>query len=61
MYKHAIHALIEKATDDKFLRLQIENAMSLLGIDFEGFKIPSELKRYRKIIDAFMSGVRTAK
>ena len=61
MYKHAIHTLIEKVTDDKFLQLQIKNAMTLLEIDFEGPKLPEIAPRYRKIIDAFMSGVKVMK
>ncbi len=60
-YKHGLHRLIEDLTDDKFLQLQIENTMSLLKIDIEGPQIPEELKRYRKIVDSFMSGVKTAK
>jgi len=60
-YKHAVHTLAEKLTDDKFLQLQLENAMALLEINAEGPKIPEEVQRYRKIVDIFMSGVKTAK
>ena len=61
MYKHAIHALIEKVTDDELLQLQIKNIMALLKIDFEGPDLPELMTRYRKIVDAFMSGVKSAR
>jgi len=61
-YQHATDRLIEElADDDPFLKLQIENTMNLLEIDMEGPKLPEEIQRYRKVVDAFMSGVKTSK
>ena len=61
LYKHAMHTLIEKVTDDPFLQVQIENAMTLLGLEMMMPDLPEIAPRYRKIVDAFMTGVKSMK
>ena len=47
-------------SDDPFLQLQIQNAMTLLKISGDGPQLPSEIDRYIEAVDWFMLGVMAA-
>ena len=47
-------------SDDPFLQLQIQNAMSLLELSGDGPQVPSEIERYIDAVDWFMLGVLAA-
>lgn len=61
MFKHAVDTLVEKFTDDKFIQTQVTLLLDMLDITIEGPEELDDVLKYRKIIDAFMSGVATVK
>jgi hypothetical protein len=60
-FNHATSYLVNEFTDDAFIQMQIRTLLSLLKITVEGPTKETEMPWYRKIVDAFMSGVKTAK
>ena len=60
-FQHGTNFLIEKFADDEFIQMQIRTLLSLLKITVEGPSEETEMPWYRKIVDAFMAGVKTAK
>jgi len=60
-FRHAMHTLTEKFIDDEFVQLQVETLIGMLEINATGPVLPEEVLKYRKIVDSFMSGVKTVK
>ena len=57
MFQEGIAKLSQSVADDPFLTMQIQNAMNLLEINFEGPQIELDIGKYQKVVDAFMMGV----
>ena len=57
MFQEGIAKLSQSVSNDPFLTLQIQNAISLLEISVEGPATELDIGKYQDTVDAFMMGV----
>ena len=57
MFKEGLAKLSQSVSHDPFLTMQIQNAMNLLEINFEGPQTELDIGKYKNIVDSFMLGV----
>jgi len=60
-FQAGVGQLSKMISDDPYLQLQIKNAMTLLKINMDGPQAIEELKKYKEVVDSFMSGVMAAR
>lgn len=61
MFKEGIAKLSILISDDPYLQLQVQNAMTLLEISVNGPQVEEDLGKYKVVVDSFMSGVLAGK
>ena len=58
-YQTGIAGLSKAVSNDPFLLMQIQNAMKVVKIDYNGPQTVLELGKYQRVVDNFMLGVMT--
>jgi len=61
LLKEGLDQLVEKISNKPFIQFQLKQAMALMELSYDGPVIEADLSKYKKCVDAFMTGVLSAK